>query len=158
MIVYRLCRKAHAGDLSGGGAELNGGRWNGKGTATVYTSSSRALCLVEIMVHIPAGIIPKDYHLVSVAIPDNIRIITIDPKDLPDNWSKNPVPASTQKVGNAFIAGQEALVLKAPSAIVKDEWHYLINPSHKDFKKVKIVATEAFSFDGRLFKKRSTLG
>ena len=156
MIVYRLCRKAHAGDLSGRGAELNGGRWNGKGMAVVYTSASRALCLVEIMVHMPAGIIPKDFYLVSVSIPDN-SIITIDSKDLPDNWSKNPVPASTQKIGNAFITGQEALVLKVPSAIVKDEWNYLINPSHKDFKKVKIVDTEAFSFDGRWFKKQSAL-
>jgi len=157
MTVYRLCRKVHAGDLSGRGAELNGGRWNGKGMAVVYTSASRALCLVEIMVHIPAGIIPKDYYLVSISIPDNTRIITIDPKDLADNWSKNPVPAYTQKIGNAFITGQEALVLKVPSAIVKDEWNYLINPSHKDFKKVKIMGTEVFSFDGRLFKKQSTL-
>ena len=152
MIVYRLCRKAHANDLSGRGAELNGGRWNGKGTAMVYTSASRALCLVEIMVHVPAGIIPKDYYLVSISIPDNTHIIAIDPKDLPDNWSKNPVPASTQKMGNAFIARQ-ALVLKVPSAIVKDEWNYLINPSHKDFKKVKITSIELFSFDTRLFKK-----
>jgi RES domain-containing protein len=153
MTVYRLCRKAHANDLSGRGAELNGGRWNGKGTAMVYTSASRALCLVEIMVHVPAGIIPKDYYLVSISIPDNTHIIAIDPKDLPDNWSKNPVPASTQKMGNAFIARQEALVLKVPSAIVKDEWNYLINPSHKDFKKVKITSIELFSFDTRLFKK-----
>jgi len=153
MTVYRLCRKVHANDLSGRGAELNGGRWNGKGTAMVYTSASRALCLVEIMVHVPAGIIPKDYYLVSISIPDNTHIIAIDPKDLPDNWSKNPVPASTQKMGNAFIARQEALVLKVPSAIVKDEWNYLINPSHKDFKKVKITSIELFSFDTRLFKK-----
>jgi RES domain-containing protein len=153
MIVYRLCRKAHANDLSGRGAELNGGRWNGKGTAMVYTSASRALCLVEIMVHIPAGIIPKDFYIVSISIPDNTHIITLDPKDLPDNWSKNPVPASTQKIGNTFITGQEAPVLKVPSAIVKNEWNYLINPSHKDFKKVKIVETELFGFDARLFKK-----
>jgi len=153
MTVYRLCRKAHANDLSGRGAELNGGRWNGKGMTMVYTSASRALCLVEIMVHVPAGIIPKDYYLVSISIPDNTHIIAIDPKDLPDNWSKNPVPASTQKMGNAFIARQEALVLKVPSAIVKDEWNYLINPSHKDFKKVKITSIELFSFDTRLFKK-----
>lgn len=153
MIVYRLCKKAYANDLSGRGAEISGGRWNGKGTAMVYTSASRALCMVEIIVHIPAGIIPKDYYLVSIFIPDNTRILAIEPKDLPDNWSRNPIPASTQKIGNAFIAAQEALVLKVPSAIVQDEWNYLINPLHKDFKEVKIIATEPFSFDGRLFKK-----
>ena len=95
MIVYRFCRKAYANDLSGRGAELNGGRWNSKGTAMIYTSPSRALCLVEIMVHIPAGIIPKDFHLVSILIPDNTDVITLGLKDLPENWNKNPVPAST---------------------------------------------------------------
>ena len=153
MIVYRLCKRVYSYDLSGRGAEASGGRWNGKGTAMVYTSASRALCMVEIMVHIPAGIIPKDYYLVSISIPDIIRVLTLDPKDLPNNWNKNPIPASTQKLGNAFIAAQEALVLKVPSAIVQDEWNYLINPLHQDFKEVKIVATEPFAFDGRLFKK-----
>lgn len=153
MIVYRLCRKAYANDLSGRGAELNGGRWNGKGTAMIYTSASRALCMVEIMVHMPAGIIPKDFYLASILIPDTAPIITIAPKELPENWNRNPVSASTQKIGSAFIAGHEALILKVPSAIVKDEWNYLINPLHKDFKKVKITSTEPFSFDGRLFKK-----
>lgn len=153
MIVYRLCKMAYANDLSGRGAEISGGRWNGKGTAMVYTSPSRALCMVEVVVHIPAGIIPKDYYLVNILIPDNTRIVTVQPNDLPENWNRNPIPAFTQKIGNAFITAAEALVLKVPSAIVKDEWNYLINPLHQDFKEVKIIATEPFSFDGRLFKK-----
>jgi RES domain-containing protein len=153
MIVYRLCKKTYANDISGRGAEISGGRWNGKGTAMVYTSASLALCLVEIMVHIPAGIIPKDYNLVSISIPDNAHTLTIERSDLPDNWNRNPIPASAQKIGNAFIAAQEALVLKVPSTIVQEEWNYLINPSHKDFKKIKITTTEPFSFDTRLFNK-----
>jgi RES domain-containing protein len=153
MIVYRLCRKVYADDLSGRGAELNGGRWNGKGTAMIYTSASRALCMVEIIVHIPAGIIPRDFYLVSISIPDDINISTIELKNLPENWNRNPIPASTKKIGNKFISAQEALVLKVPSAIVKDEWNYLINPSHQDSKGLKIIAAEPFSFDGRLFKK-----
>lgn len=153
MMVYRLCRKAYANDLSGRGAELNGGRWNGKGTAMIYTSVARALCMVEIMVHIPAGIIPKDFYLVSISIPDDIDISAIGPKDLPENWDRHPIAASIQKIGNDFISAQKALVLKVPSAIVKDEWNYLINALHQDFKAVKIIATEPFSFDTRLFKK-----
>jgi hypothetical protein len=39
-----------------------------------------------------------------------------------------------------------------PSAIIKDEWNYIINPSHKDFKKVKITGIEPFVFDTRLLK------
>jgi RES domain-containing protein len=153
MIVYRLCRKGYANDLSGHGAELSGGRWNGKGLAALYTSSSRALCAIEIIVHVPAGIIPKDYHIISIEIPDNAPVKTIDIKDLPDSWNSNPILVSTQRIGNIFLSGQKDLVLKVPSAIIKDEWNYIINPVHKDFQKVKIISIEPFAFDTRLFKK-----
>jgi len=153
MIVYRLCREKYAHDLSGRGAEISGGRWNGKGTAALYTSNSRALCVMEIMVHVPAGIIPKDYFLVTIEIPDDGAIQHLDPKKLPDNWNRNPVSAVSQRIGNTFFSEQKALILKAPSVIIKDEWNYILNPSHKDFKKVKINGAEPFTFDTRLFKK-----
>jgi RES domain-containing protein len=153
MIVFRLCRKNYANDLSGRGAEINGGRWNSQGISALYTSSSRALCAIEIIVHVPAGIIPADYYLVTIDIPDDAPINTIDIKNLPANWNSNPISASTQRIGNAFFAGQKELVLKVPSAIIKDEWNYILNPVHKDFQKVKIIDTEPFAFDTRLFKK-----
>jgi len=152
MIVFRLCRERYVNDLSGHGAEINGGRWNSRGIAALYTSSSRALCAIEIVVHIPAGIVPKDYYLVTIEIPDDVPINTVNTQDLPGNWNNNPVSSASQRIGNTFIAEQEALAMKVPSVIIKDEWNYIINPMHKDFQKVKIIATEPFSFDTRLFK------
>ncbi|HEY4196325.1 MAG TPA: RES family NAD+ phosphorylase [Mucilaginibacter sp.] len=152
MIVYRLCKKGYANDLSGRGAEINGGRWNGKGLAALYTSSSRALCAIEIMVHVPAGIIPKDYVMVVIDVPDNDPVKTIDVKDLPSNWNSNPIAVSTQRIGNTFLYEQKSLVLKVPSAIIKDDWNYIINPVHKGFQRIKILSTETFAFDTRLFK------
>ena len=153
MIVYRLCRKNYSHDLSGRGAEISGGRWNSKGVAALYTSSSRALCVMEILVHVPAGIIPKDYYLISIEFPDNILIKTIDVKKLPANWNSNPISAVTQRIGGTFFSGQKELVLKVPSAIIKDDWNYLINPMHKDFNQVKINSSEPFGFDAQLFKR-----
>jgi RES domain-containing protein len=153
MIVFRLCRKQYASDLSGRGSEISGGRWNGKGFAALYTSSSRALCTIEIVVHVPAGIIPKDYEMVSIEFPDDAVVKTIPSKDLPDSWNNNPITINTQRIGNTFLSEQKALVLKVPSAIVKDEWNYIINPHHKDFHQVKVLNTEPFAFDMRLFKK-----
>ncbi|HTD98622.1 MAG TPA: RES family NAD+ phosphorylase [Mucilaginibacter sp.] len=152
MIVYRLCREKYVDDLTGRGAEASGGRWNGKGSAALYTSASRALCAIEILVHIPAGIIPKDYFMISIAFPDNTPIETIDLKDLPSNWNSNPISPSTQRIGNTVLAAREALVMKVPSAIIKDEWNYIINPMHKDFQRVKVMEAEPFTFDTRLFK------
>jgi RES domain-containing protein len=153
MIVYRLCRKKYDHDLSGRGAEISGGRWNGKGAAALYTSSSRALCAIEVVVHVPAGIIPQDYYLVTIEFPDSAPIDTVGLKDLPANWNNNPISISTQHIGNAFIPDRKALVLKVPSSIIKDEWNYIINPMHKNFKQVKIINIEPFTFDTRLFKK-----
>lgn len=153
MIVYRLCRERYADDLSGRGAEINGGRWNSKGFAALYTSSSRALCAIEIVVHVPAGIVPKDYYIVEIEFPDYVPITTIGLKDLPGNWNNNPISKSTQKIGDIFLSEQKALVLKVPSSIIKDEWNYIINPAHKKFNHVKIASTGQFTFDNRLFKK-----
>jgi RES domain-containing protein len=153
MTVYRLCKKYYSNDLSGRGAELSGGRWNGKGVAALYTSSSRALCTIEIIVHIPAGIIPKDYYLITIEFLDNAPVKSIDIKDLPANWNSNPISVSTQRIGNTFFSEQKALVLKVPSAIIKDEWNYIINPMHESFREVKILNIEPFALDVRLFKK-----
>ena len=62
MILFRLAKQKYSDDLSGLGAELTGGRWNNKGTRILYTSDSRALCTAEIAVHMPIGLIPKDYY------------------------------------------------------------------------------------------------
>ena len=70
MIVFRLSKAQFANDLSGKGAELVGGRWNSRGNAMLYTSQSIALCVTEIAVHVPLGILPKDYQLVHIEVPD----------------------------------------------------------------------------------------
>ncbi len=152
MIVYRLCKSKHAADLSGKGAEISGARWNSKGKAMLYTSQSIALCSTEIAVHTPLGNLPDDYVLMSIEIPDD-SILEIQQSSLPSDWKFFPHPHSTQKIGDNFIAEEEYLVMKVPSVVVQGEFNYLLNPVHKDFQKVKILNTEPFSFDERLFRR-----
>ncbi|MGC4129748.1 MAG: RES family NAD+ phosphorylase [Bergeyella sp.] len=150
MIVYRLSKKIYADDLSGAGAKIAGARWNSKGVAMLYTGQSIALCVTEIAVHIPLGIIPKDYCLVHIEIPEDS---VAELKRLPPNWNIFPHPHETQEIGDKFILDNKKLVLKVPSAAVQGEYNYLINPRHKDFHQIKIKKTEKFSFDERLFFK-----
>jgi RES domain-containing protein len=152
MIVYRLSAGKFKNDLSGKGAELAGGRWNSKGVAMLYTSSSVALCLCELAVHIPFGIVPKDYHLLTIEFPDNLAVAELKWKDLPKDWRSVPHSQSTQNIGDKFIAEGKGLVLKVPSAIVPADFNFLFNPAHKDFSKVKIRSAELFEFDSRIFK------
>lgn len=150
MIVYRLSKEKYKNDLSGKGAELAGGRWNSKGVAMLYTSESRALCLAEIAVHIPIGMLPKDYFLIEIEIPEN-SIFTISGKQLPSDWHSFPHSSATQDLGDKFIAQNEFLILKVPSAVVKGDFNYLINPRNSLVNEAKISRTESFQFDKRLF-------
>lgn len=150
MIVFRLSQEKYKEDLSGIGAELHGGRWNSKGRRLIYTGESRALCTTEIAVHTPLGIIPVNYFLQTIDIPDS-EILELDKTKLDSNWKAFPHVNSTKLIGNNFIDNSHALILKVPSAVIQDDYNFLINPSHKNFKKVKMISVEEFGFDKRLF-------
>lgn len=148
MIVFRLSKHRYSDDISGKGAELSGGRWNSKGVAMIYTGQNISLCMVEVAVHLPFGIIPMDYELISIEIPDDeIQELTVNEFD----WDSPHTMGITQNLGNEFIKGFKKLVLRVPSAVVQGEYNYLINPKHPKINLVKIKSIEPFAFDERLF-------
>lgn len=151
MDVFRISKTKYANDLSGFGAEKFGGRWNSKGNAVLYTSSSRALALTEILVHIPVHFLQNDFSVIHLELPKSALVKEFKLSDLPSNWKQIPASQSTQIIGDYFIEENNFLALKVPSVVVEQEFNYLINPHHKDFKKVKIKSIEAFSFDERFF-------
>jgi RES domain-containing protein len=153
MIVYRLSKQDFINDLSGYGAEKTGGRWNSKGIPVLYTAGSRALAVVEIAVHVPFGIVPANYYIATIEFPENTNILKINTADLPVNWNLHPFIRATQLIGDGFIKSNEHLIMQVPSATVRGDFNYLINPRHPDLKKIKIKGREPFEFDVRLFKK-----
>jgi RES domain-containing protein len=152
MIVYRLCKQEFINDLSGYGAEMNGGRWNGKGTPALYTTGSQALAVLEVAVHVPFGILPTNYFMISIEVPE-VGITRIGIPELPADWNRNPVARSTQYIGDDFLKANTSLILQVPSAAVTGDFNYIINPRHPDFKSLKIIKAEPFEFDSRLFKR-----
>lgn len=151
MIVYRLAKNKYAHDHTGTGAKLAGGRWNSIDTAILYTSESRALCTVEIAVRSKLNMVPVDYVIVRYNIPDEMKELSLD--ELPNDWQKSPHPVSTKIIGDRFVKEGKFLTLKVPSAAVPGEFNFLVNPSHKDFSKVKVLDLEPYKFDTRLFEK-----
>jgi RES domain-containing protein len=151
MQVFRLHRKKYKVELSGKGASKISARWNSKGTEIVYTSQNRALAMAEVVVHLSVATMPKDFVMLEIDIPDNIKIKTIKKIDLPLKWNIFPFITNTQKIGDDFINENKYCCLKVPSVVVKGEYNLLINPFHKDFKKIKIVNYNDFVFDARFF-------
>ncbi|MCK5678616.1 MAG: RES family NAD+ phosphorylase [Flavobacteriaceae bacterium] len=151
MQVYRLSRKKYASELSGIGASKSGNRWNSKGTEIIYCADSRALAMAEVSVHLSLITLPKDFVMLEINIPKSIAIQILNEKNLPENWNDFPHSYKTQNKGDAFISSNKHCILKVPSAVVKGDYNYLINPHHKDFKRIRIVNFYKFPFDRRLF-------
>ena len=151
MIVYRIDRaKRKNALLSGIGAEKIGGRWNEIGTRAVYTSQHISLSYLEVVMHLDiTEDLPSDRILVHIEVPDDISIYEL--KKLPKNWNTFPYNSRTQEIFTKFVEDNKYAVLKVPSAIVRDEFNYILNPRHIDFSKIKVVKIQKFTFDSRLY-------
>lgn len=149
MQVFRLAGAAHAHDLTGAGTRLAGGRWNRRGTAVLYTSSSRALAILEVLVHIPVSFIPNDYRMLTIHIPED-SLVSLPIESLPPYWDELTPPADLKSFTDGWLTEGRFLVMKVPSAIVVGEFNYLINPNHPRSKEVSIGQNEIYRFDPRL--------
>ena len=147
--AWRLTKTRYlATAWDGEGARKAGGRWNPPGVAVVYASGSLSLALVEVLVHLPADILPA-YSAVPVDF-DDALVTAVAPGELPRNWKDNPPPPSTQAIGAAWVAKGTSAVLRVPSVIVPGEFNFAINPAHGDFGRIRIGDPMAFPFDPRL--------
>lgn len=151
MEVYRLAREPYARTLSGIGAALKGGRWNSPGTELIYSAINRSLAMAEVAVHFSLAMLPDDYRMVSIHIPDELSMEEWNEEDLPLGWKEFPHPESTRKMGDAWVLQRRSALLKVPSAVTRGDHNILINPFHQDFQQISITAVEPFPFDHRLF-------
>lgn len=136
--------------FTGEGARLYGGRWNSVGVPVVYTASSFALALLELMVNARSGHIPPGLVYATVDIPEEIVIAALDVADLPENWFVAPAPPQCQAAGDSWIRRNDSVALVVPSAVARVESNVLLNPNHADFIRVTIGATQDLAIDPRL--------
>ena len=151
MIIYRLAAETYKDDLSGTGAKLFGGRWNTPGLAAVYTAENISLAVLEILVNTDKHLIPPSYFLLKMQVPDAIPVKIITHAGLKDKWYRDFEYA--QFIGSNFLTSGKEAILKIPSAVVKEEFNFLLNPAHADFKKIRIKESVPFDLDVRLLKK-----
>jgi RES domain-containing protein len=148
VIVWRLARLAHA-KLDGEGARLAGGRWNSRGRPAVYTSSRLSLAALELLVHTDVPLVPPDLVAFEIEIPDDVPMDSIDIAALPKDW-RVPGNRTCRDLGDAWLVSEHTAVLKVPSAVVPEEFNYIVNPRHDGSKAISIVSRRKFAFDSRL--------
>lgn len=143
MIVHRLAKAAFTA-LDGEGARLFGGRWNSPGRPMIYAAASPSLAVLEVLVHLdlPPELMPDDYRLLSLDLPDEGPIEHID--QTPDN------DGARLAIGDRFLTQMASLALTVPSVVVPQERNTLINPRHPAAIGLRLLSNEPFSLDARL--------
>lgn len=149
--AWRLTEAVFAATaFDGEGSQFSRGRWHSPGTRIVYTSSSRALAVLEVLARLHGRAPRTPYVLIAATFPDH-AVTRLAPETLPADWRAYPGPAALQALGDAWIGNQASLVLQVPSAIIPEEPNFLINPRHPDAASLTIGTAEPFRFDLRFF-------
>jgi RES domain-containing protein len=71
---------------------------------------------------------------------------------LPDDWTRYPATYVTKLLGDKWAKDKQSVVLKVPSVIIPEEFNYLINPLHPDFKKLSLGPPAVYYLDPRVKK------
>jgi RES domain-containing protein len=114
-----------------------------------YTSTSRPLAVLEMLVHVTRESVPEDIVLIPVDVP--AALIT-ELETPPENWNALPFGDPGRRAGDKWAFEKKSVALLVPSAVLPAERNLLINPLHPDFSKLKIHAPELHAIDRRLLK------
>lgn len=143
----RLWRISNFADLSGEGGLLIEGRWHFRGTPIVYCTDHPSTALLEILVHATRHTVPDDYQLLEIEAPDDIEAFF---PPIPTNWEQDIT--QTRRIGARFIADGISSLMNVPSVIMPKARNLLLNPSHADARRIRIVEAYRYPFDSRLIK------
>lgn len=141
-----------ADDLSGKGAEKTGGRWNRRGIALLYCSATVSLACLETLVHLAgAAPLPLNRYLVKIAIPPAAwRGRTILRPGERVGWEAVPPGVVSIGWGSDWARCVRSLVAEVPSVIVPEEANILINPRHRDAKRLRARKVRRWTYDPRM--------
>jgi RES domain-containing protein len=148
MEVYKICRGKYANKLSASGVS---NRWNKEDELVIYTGGTIALATLENVAHRASINIAKPYKLLRIEIKEQTLIREISVKQLPKSWRSLEAYIELQEIGSDWYQSMGSLVLKVPSAIVSQEFNYVINTKHPLFlSNVVLASVEDWIWDKRL--------
>jgi RES domain-containing protein len=151
VLVWRICSRKHR-RFNGEGARQYGGRWNHTGTSIVYTSGSLSLAALELFVHVDIDTVPDNLVAIQADVSKSVPIETVRIESLPRDWRRYPGPEPLKDIGTGWVKRHSTAILAVPSAVIPGERNYLLNPAHRDFKRIRLGKAVVFRFDARMWK------
>jgi RES domain-containing protein len=147
--AWRIVKTRYADDaFTGAASQRRGGRWNPPGVPVVYTSGSSSLAALETLAHLESDVV-NDFLIISCSFHE-VLVEEIAPARLPENWNDVPPPSELQQIGYEWATSRSSAVLKVPSAVIPNEFNYLLNPAHPDFRSIDVGEPRPFRLDYRL--------
>lgn len=130
--VYRLTKLRYQDQIfSGPGGLYAAGRWTLRGRPVVYTSGSISLAVLEYTLNYRRrGWVP------------------------PSVLGRADPPSKLRDIGQRWLERGPSAVLKVPSAVVVEEWNYLLNPQYADFEKLALGKPKRYQFGRRTGRER----
>jgi len=147
MKVYRISAVKYAGNLQPSGV---GARWNKRGQNVIYASETRSLACLENLVHRSAPELNGLYKTLIIDLPDDLKTEELMEDQLPDGWNQPGNYKACQEIGSSWFSAKRTAILKVPSALIPQEYNFVLNTEHMDFKRILPAGTEDFLFDPRI--------
>jgi RES domain-containing protein len=103
---------------------------------------------LEVLVH--HGMLPADHRLINITIPDSIQIENVDVSMPGEDWFQESSEKRTAVIGSEWANSMRSAVLQVPSAVIRTESNYILNPRHPDFSAIVFDVSDANTLDERL--------
>jgi RES domain-containing protein len=111
--------------------------------------------MLEYFAHLDPDDPPDDLVLATANVPDDLVRERVQTSELPANWRDTYAPPELLRLGDGFVHRGDHVLLLVPSALAPNEYNWLINPQHADFRRIAVRNPEPLSYDPRMFRKRS---
>jgi len=116
----------------------------------VYAAANQSLAMLEMLVQDQP--LRARYVIIEARIPAGLAINRVRIEHLPSDWREISAREKLRAIGTEWVRRRGTAVLAVPSAIVPAESNYLLNPLHRDFKRIKIGKPTTVETDLRLIK------
>ena len=133
------------------GARRFGQRWNPPGLPAIYTGTSFAVCLLEILVHANRKSPPSAARFVEAVIPDDVSREVLDPVSLP-GWDDPHDLSAAQAFGRTWIESRRTALLFVPSVVTAGrDRNVVVNADHPEAARISVGPETPVALDRRLF-------
>jgi RES domain-containing protein len=148
--LWRIVTGSHP-VWSGEGVRLYGQRWNPPGLPAIYTGTSFAVCLIELLVHANRKSPPSGARFVEADVPDDVSRERFNPTSLP-GWDDPHDTSIAQAFGRDWIQSRRSALLIVPSVVTAGrDTNVVVNPEHADAARISVGPETPVDLDPRFF-------